>query len=38
VLGLESEDVVAGEQNIERQSVFLKGVSAPRFLKDNEVF
>ena len=35
VLGLESEDVVAGEQNIERQSVFLKGVFAPRFLKDS---
>ena len=35
VLGLESVDVVAGGQNIERQSVFLKDVSVTRFLKDS---
>jgi len=33
---LESKDVVAGEQNIERQSVFLKDVSAPRFLSEDK--
>ena len=33
---MESKDVVAGEQNIERQSVFLKDVSAPRFLSEDK--